>query len=253
MYGARRPYPLRTPPFGPLCRCLPVKYYIAFGGIRKPLYNTPMTTQRCIIITSYLQGRIRDLVELSADDVLLCADGGYRVAQEEDIIPSLVIGDFDGSYGLSRGDIPPDIPVIVHPVKKNLSDTGLCLDYASEKGYQNILVLGGFGGREDHTVANLQYLFQFYRGGGSPMMIDEQNVAFPLVDDELYLPRREGWMLSLFSHTKRCRATVSGVLFPLEDHLLSQDYPLGLSNEILEEEAYIRAQDGALLVMLSRD
>ena len=29
---------------------------------------------------------------------------------------------------------------------KDLTDTGLCLEYAIEKGFRNIMILGGFGG-----------------------------------------------------------------------------------------------------------
>ncbi len=210
--------------------------------------------QRCIIITSYLNGKIRDLIDLMEDDFILCADGGYKVARDEDIIPSLVIGDFDSNQRVRREDIPDDIPVETHPVMKDLTDTGLCLEYAIEKGYRNIMILGGFGGREDHTVANLQNMFNYAKDGALIMMIDRQNVAFPLIDSDILIPERKGWTISVFSHTEKSYGvTIRGALYPLEDHVLDNDFPLGVGNSAVEDEVYIKVERGALLVMMSHD
>lgn len=209
--------------------------------------------ERCIIITSYLNGKIRDLIDLMEDDFILCADGGYQLARDEGITPSLVIGDFD-SQKLRREDIPGDIPVKEHPVMKDLTDTGLCLEYAVEQGYRNIMVLGGFGGREDHTVANLQNLFCYARDGALIMMIDKQNIAFPLIDSDILIPARKGWTISVFSHTEKAYGvTIRGALYPLEDHILDSDFPLGVGNSAVEDEVYIKVERGALLVMMGRD
>ena len=50
-------------------------------------------------------------------------------------------------------------PDIIHvPVEKDDTDTLLCLKYGMELGYREFLMIGGIGGRLDHTMANIQTL-----------------------------------------------------------------------------------------------
>ena len=211
-------------------------------------------SERCIIITNYLQGNIRDLIDIQEDDVILCADGGYVNATAEGIKPSRVIGDFDSRSSFNREDVPDDIPVEPWSSHKDYTDTALCLDWAIEHGYRNILVIGGFGGREDHTIANLQNLFLFAKQGASVMMVDRQNLAFPLIDGEVTLEGRDGWYLSVFAHSEKAEGvTLRGVEYPLEDHTLTNDFPLGVCNEPTGDEVYIKVEKGELLIMMTRD
>ena len=212
------------------------------------------TNTRCIIITNYIKGTIRDLIDLKEDDMILCADGGYVNAAAEGIRPDMVIGDFDSRKEFRREDVPEDIPVDPWPSHKDYTDTALCLDWAVEHGYRNILVVGGFGGREDHTIANLQNLFLFARRGAAVMMIDRQNIAFPLIDDEVVLEGREGWYLSVFAHSDKAEGvTLRGVEYPLEDFTMTNEFPLGVCNEAAEDEVYIKVEKGALLIMMTKD
>lgn len=213
-----------------------------------------MNTTRCIIITNYLQGKIRDLIDIMPDDYIICADGGYRIAEAEKVKPSVVIGDFDSRLDLNREDIPEDIPVETFSSHKDYTDTALCLDYAVEHGFKNILIIGGFGGREDHTVANLQNLFLFAKRGAAVMMIDRQNIAFPIINDSVTMDGREGWYISVFSHTEKSEGvTIRGVEYPLEDYTLDSDFPLGVCNEPTEDTVTIGVKNGELLVLMSRD
>jgi len=213
-----------------------------------------MEYERCIIITNFLHGKIRDLIDIYETDYIICADAGYRLAVAEGIQPSVVVGDFDSSSEFRQKDIPEDIPTVVWPHHKDYTDTGLCLDYAMDKGFRSILIIGGFGGREDHTIANIQNMFYFAREGAQVMMIDEQNIAFPLIEDEVTMPDRPGWYLSVFAHTDTAKGvTIRGAEYELEDGELDNFFPLGVCNWCIGNELTIGVREGALLVMLSRD
>ncbi|MGI6736753.1 MAG: thiamine diphosphokinase [Anaerovoracaceae bacterium] len=258
--------------------------------------------KKCLIITSCLLGRIRDLVDPD-DAFVICADGGWDLAAAEDIRPDVVLGDFDSSrrrpaeqsgapareaagarpasaqpdsespdtrpcssQPAADRTCPPDwrdaaeavtadgIRLIRLPAKKDKTDTALCIDYAAGLGFRQILLIGGTGGRADHTVANLQTIAAAARDGISVMLVDSCNVIMALVDDEMLLPARPGWKLSLLSHSDRCTGVCArGVEYPLEDAELTSDFPLGVSNEFTADEAYLAVAHGTLLVMLSRD
>lgn len=206
--------------------------------------------KKCIIITSHIEGKIKNLINLSHDDYIICADGGLDLALMEGIMPSIVIGDFDSV----NTDIPDELESLVVSSVKNETDTFLCLDHALKQGFTNALIIGGMGGRLDHTMANLQGLFYYAKAGLTSMIIDEGNIAMPLINAATVISKKEGYMISLFSHSEVCKeVTIEGVKYPLTKHTLDSNFPLGVSNEFEEEEAFVEVLEGELLVILSKD
>ncbi len=86
----------------------------------------------------------------------------------------------------------------------------------------------------------------------SLMMADGKNIAFPLIDADAMLPKREGWTLSVFAHSEKAKVTITGAEYPLEGYTLENDFPLGVSNSIVADEAYIAAE-GKVIVVMSKD
>ena len=84
----------------------------------------------------------------------ICADCGYRHAVKLGILPDLIVGDFD-SYG---EELPVGVEVLRSVPEKDDTDTMLCLKEGLSRGFNDFLVVGGFGGRPDHALANLQTL-----------------------------------------------------------------------------------------------
>lgn len=217
---------------------------------------------KCIIITSFINGSIRDLID-PENAFIICADGGYAHARAEQIEPDVIIGDFDSleqhpeaasAISVAHSPNTEGPAVFRKPTKKDLTDTALCIEYAAEQGFRHIVVIGGLGGRADHSIANIQNLVAAAEDGISIIMLDQQNLVMVLIDDETVLPAREGWKLSLFSYSPQCTGvTVTGTAYPLQDAVLTSDFPLGVSNEITEESAGIKVRSGQLLVMMSRD
>lgn len=205
--------------------------------------------EKCIIITSHIHGNLKDLIDFD-DAYILCADGGWELARDAGIKPDLIVGDLDSS----KETPPHDIPLEKLPTHKDLTDTARCIHCAVEKGYRRIFLLGGLGGRADHSLANLQNMVAAAKKQISIIMMDAQNIVMALVDDEILLPAMPGYKLSLFSHSDRCEGvTARGVEYPLDNAVLTSDYPLGVSNEFVEEEAYLKVAHGTLLIMLSKD
>ena len=65
----------------------------------------------------------------------------------------------------------------------------------------------------------------------------------------LRLPRRKGWGLSVFSLTDRCTGVcLRGVKYRLEDAVLTNRVPLGVSNEFAAPEAEISLTQGILMI-----
>ncbi len=201
---------------------------------------------RCIVFTAYFRGNPSAVYTPQAGDYVLCADGGYALAAKMGIKPALIIGDCDSGV-----DLPEELLQRV-PVEKDDTDTMLCVKKALAHGCSSILLLGGIGGRLDHTIANIQTLAFAEENGVAAEMRDEYETVFLLKNKKIRLDAQKGMRFSVFAYSSGCSGVgESGTQYPLHDAVLTNSFPLGVSNRITEEHAEISIKDGTLLVIIN--
>ncbi|MBE6996503.1 MAG: thiamine diphosphokinase [Ruminococcaceae bacterium] len=200
--------------------------------------------KRCLIFAA---GTFYGLVQRPEQgDLIIAADAGYRICRQEGIVPSLLLGDFDSM------DAPADfLSVCRLPVEKDDTDTLAAIRYGLEQGCTEFHIYGGTGGRRlDHTLANLQALLFLRRHNARGWLYDDAFVWTAMENETLAVPCAVEWgLLSLFCLDGRAEGvSVTGVQYPLSDGVLTSDFPLGVSNHILADEAMISVRSGALVV-----
>ena len=202
---------------------------------------------RCVVFTAHCDGDPRAAYTPEPGDVVLCADGGWKLARDMGVTPDWVIGDFDSS------DVPPGDHVDVWPSMKDDTDTMLCLKRGLRMGHERFYFVGGFGGRLDHTLANLQTLAYAAQHGAQAEMCDGLCRALVVRNGSVRVARRPG-KLSLFALSDRCTGiTSTGTAYNLSDAELVNTFPLGVSNEYRADEAEISVRDGTLLIVQTDD
>lgn len=207
---------------------------------------------KTVIITSYIEFSLNLGEFIDSDDFIICADGGYNVALENNIIPNLLMGDFDSiSYIL-----PDNIDIIRFNPEKDFTDLELALKYCKENKMKNIYIVGGMGGRADHTIANMQLLSNYSSSFDNLVLLDGRNKCFVINCDgtcSKEIPAESDSYLSIFSLSENCTIrSFSGVKYPLTDYILSRTYPLGVSNEFVSEKAALTIENGSLLIIISK-
>lgn len=201
--------------------------------------------KRCFIFAA---GTFYGLRERPGDpgDVVIAADAGYQVCLEVCVKPDLLIGDFDSM------EPPADFARVRRlPVEKDDTDTLAAIRAGLEEGCTDFLIYGGTGGKRlDHTLANLQSLLFLRRRGARGFLYGDDFLWTVIENEDLRVMRTVEWgLLSVFCLGDRAEGIAeSGVQYPLEDAVLTSDFPLGVSNHILEPEARISVQKGALAV-----
>ena len=214
-----------------------------FRGMRR-YHELPDNARRCVIFAARCDGDPRSAYVPRPGDRVLCADGGWHVAVAAGATPEAVVGDFDSS------EAPTDAPVERFPVEKDDTDTMLCVKKGLAMGLDDFLIVGGFGGRLDHTLANLQTLNYAARRGARAEMADGLSWATVIRDGALRVPRRPG-KLSVFALDTECRGVcVRGAKYEVEDAVLTSAFPLGMGNDFASEAAEVSVASGALLVMV---
>jgi len=222
--------------------------------------------KKCYIITAYFEGNLSKFISQpllnEPSTFIICADGGYELALSCGIVPNLVIGDADS------GAMTPDAPTaqctnasqklattefVRIKKEKDESDTFVAVQHAANAGFDYIDIIGGIGGRLDHTISNIQTLAHFSSRTKKITMADETNFVTIVENSSITLSKKENWAISLFSFSDVCSGVnTTGLYYPLENATLRNAYPLGLSNEFTDDEATIEVKQGKLLVLMSK-
>ncbi len=200
---------------------------------------------------------------LREGDVLICADGGARVALRLNLRPHHVIGDFDSLDEAALSALQArGAQLHRHPTRKDETDLELALRFAVQmplpsEEESEIVVLGAFGGRRDHEMGNILLLAMPALRG--------RRVTFAHGDTRLFLidaraaPAQRQWqgaigdLVSLIpiggdAHGIETR----GLEYPLRGESLFFGPARGVSNVMIAPEAEVRVRQGALLCFVLR-
>ena len=187
-----------------------------------------------------------------AGDLCIAADGGYRNAEQMGVRVDVLLGDFD-TLGEPK-DIDERTEILRVPAEKDFTDTQLAVETAIERGADDIVIIGGLGGRLDHTLSNLAILEDLSARHVFARITDGQNRVRFLNATSMLLARSEFRYLSLIAATERVRGvSVEGGRYPLKNATLSRNVQYAISNEITGNCALISVKRGALYVIESRD
>ena len=194
-------------------------------------------------------------LHMSEADLIIAADSGYNNASRLGVRPGLLLGDLDS---IDRKKLAPDelehIEKIIVPAIKDDTDTQLAVDTALERGADEIIIIGGLGGRLDHTLSTV-FLLEDIKGEGARggRTGGRNRVRIMESGEELTIKRGYKY-LSLVGLTDTCEGvSISGVFYPRKDAVLERKYAFAVSNEITADAAEISLSKGILLVIESRD
>jgi len=205
-----------------------------------------MTGDRCVILCAgAITAADAAWAAIGPEDFVVAADAGYLRARDLGIRPSLIVGDFD-----SAAD-PGDTGVEVERFSSHKDDTDcmLAVRRGLARGCRRFVILGGLGGRLDHTLANLQTLGFLADRGCRGELRGDGAWATLVRGGSLTLPDTGGY-LSVFAFGGPCSGvSETGVEYPLRDARLTSGFPLGVSNRFTAPQAAIGVKQGTLLVV----
>lgn len=179
-------------------------------------------------------------------DYVIAADRGFDSLMAYGVNPDLVVGDFD-SLGYQ-----PRHPNVIHlPAEKDDTDMIFALRKGVELGYRRFVLLGGVGGRLEHTLGNLQLLDWLTLHGGQGFLVGEKTAATCLRNgmSVAFPASMSGYLSVLCNSGKAEGVTLFGLKYSLEDRALTGDFPLGVSNQFLEGPASVSVRKGSLFLI----
>lgn len=208
---------------------------------------------RCIIVGA---GELKSrTIEVRKEDFVIAADAGFSHCRRMGLSPDLIVGDFDSlpkeeQAQLERIRKEEPQRLLTLPSEKDDTDMLAAIREGLAKGCREFFLYGGLGGRLGHTIANIQCLNFLKERGAAGYLADEDMLVFLARNETIRLPERESGWLSLFSMGERAQGvTLKGLKYELTDALITNSFPVGVSNEFIGKEAEITVRDGTLLIL----
>lgn len=190
-------------------------------------------------------------------DRILAADSGMNALYAAAVTPDIIIGDFDSADKkiLAFFQQNKAIDFCTLNPEKDDTDTEFAIRESIRRGADSITIIGGTGTRLDHVLGNISLLGIGLEEGVRMELLDAHN-RICMIDHSVTLKKKEqyGNYLSLIPYNgKVTGVTLKGLKYPLHDYTMGGFNSLGISNEIVDDEASIELTSGQLLVIESRD
>lgn len=180
------------------------------------------------------------------EENVIYADAGYKhKAFLGDKKTLAVVGDFD-----TLGEQPYNEPIVGLEKEKDYTDGERAVRYAKEKGAEEIVIYGAFGGKPEHILGNIALLAVAEKIGLKASLRGDNYTVF-LVCGERSFCVRQKTSVSLIPYTDECTVTDSrGLYYPLENLVLTKSDTRGISNVATEKEFSIKVCRGKVLAII---
>ncbi len=216
-----------------------------------------------LIALNGILGRQEDIVShlrrYSEDldfDWVIGVDGGISILKALSIVPSQLLGDFDSVSGLDEYlKLWPEAVCNQFPSEKDETDAELAMDQMLKMGIDELVIVGGFGGRMDHLMGNIFLLDRVK--SVKAYMIDDINCLEMIKGPYERTIERDslfGKYISLVPLDAHIEGVdLRGFKYPLDNAKIAFSETVGISNELSEEKGYISIKSGRALLIQSKD
>ena len=215
-------------------------------------------TRKCVIFTGGAQFYPERIdFPVNDGDFVIAADSGCKnlfsyCEKVKRISPDIILGDMDSYDGDIKNDFP-DARFISFPPEKDDTDTSLAVKFALEKGFCDIVIMGGLGGRLDHTLANAFLLEYIKDKGAKGIITDGKNITF-LAENKNFLEKGSKKYVSVIPLDREVeRVTMRGFKYNMNKEKLQRCFFITVSNEFVSQKAIIEIDGGSALIILSED
>ncbi len=175
---------------------------------------------------------------------IICCDGSAKSVVNAGFTPEAIVGDMD-SLDDELAFRFADRIFIVNEQETN--DLTKSVRWCIGKGYDDLVITGATGKREDHTIGNISLLAD-YSVSVKVMMVTDTGFFIP-INKGTELPSFAGQQISIFSIDCNTEITSSGLKYPLNRTSLTNWWQATL-NESLGCSFKLDFESGRVIIYL---
>jgi len=219
----------------------------------KNIKNT-VTSKKCIFETMSLKAVILadgaypeheiPLGYLRDAGFVVCCDGSAESLVKAGIQPDAIVGDMDSLSQNLRARFADRVYI---DDSQEINDLTKAVMWCRHYGYEDIVILGATGKREDHTIGNISLLAD-YSEHVSVRMITDTGTFIPFRGN-CKVESFPGQQVSVFSIDTSTEITSSGLKYPLNHKKLKNWWEATL-NEAVSDHFELKFEGGPILVFL---
>ena len=213
-------------------------------------------TKTCILVCAGEFDAQKQKIADCSDGIVIAVDGGITYCRQLGILPDMIIGDFDSASAEDKVFITNTVNpenVVKLPAEKDDTDTVAAIRLGLKLGCKEFFIYGATGGRIDHYFANIQALLLIKHNGANGRIIGKDFDIFIIENECITLKSKDKGTVSIFAlGDKAEHVSIKGLYYEVEDVELTNDYPIGVSNEFCGQDAVITVGNGALVCMIGK-
>ncbi len=181
---------------------------------------------------------------LSDAVTIVSCDGSAESLVQNGILPFAIVGDMDSLTDELRNRFADRIYV---DEEQETNDLTKAVRWCQHYGYNDIVILGATGKREDHTIGNISLLAE-YAKYVNVRMITDTGEFIPFLDS-CKVNTFPGQQVSIFSIDPATEITSAGLRYPLNKKILKNWWEATL-NEATGDYLTLDFKGGPVLVFL---
>ena len=175
---------------------------------------------------------------------IICCDGSAENLIKAGYIPDAIVGDMDSLDQSIAGRFHDRIFKVS---EQDTNDLTKAVNWCSERGYTNLIIVGATGKREDHTIGNISLLAE-YNTYARVRMVTDTGVLIALTESTSVISF-PGQQVSVFSINPETEITSHGLLYPLEKRKI-ENWWVATLNEALGESFRLEFSHGRIILYL---
>jgi len=175
---------------------------------------------------------------------IVCCDGSADNTVLAGLIPDAIVGDMDSlSEELANrfaDRLSPDDDQTTNDLTKAVA-------WCINSGYNNLVIVGATGKREDHTIGNISLLVE-YINEVNVIMVTDTGLFIPILKSTS-LSSFQGQQISIFSIDPETEITSSGLKYPLVGTKI-KNWWFATLNEALGDTFSLEFNNGRVIIYL---
>ena len=173
----------------------------------------------------------------------VCCDGAANDFIARGEVPDAIVGDCDS---ISEENRMRFADILHRDPDQETNDLTKAIMFCASRGRRDIVILGGTGKREDHTLGNISLLAEYVKIANVAMITD-YGIFKPIVENTVFESFR-GQQISIFAMDRQPISS-NGLKYPLNKRVLNGWWE-GTLNETLGEKFTIETS-GVTLVFFA--
>jgi thiamine pyrophosphokinase len=175
---------------------------------------------------------------------IVCCDGSANNLVLADLEPEAIVGDLDSLDEILAERFADRL---YRNSDQDTNDLTKAVQWCRQKGYNDVVILGATGKREDHTLGNISLLAE-YSKDIKVIMVTDTGTITPLRESSI-ISCFPGQQVSIFSINPETEINSTGLKYQL-NNLKSHNWWRATLNEATGNSFELRFSGGPLLVYL---